>query len=40
MPQMIEVAKYLVEKESKTGTNARTARIHSIAGPKQQPIAR
>jgi hypothetical protein len=28
MPQMIAVAKYLVEKESKAGTNARAARVN------------
>jgi thiol:disulfide interchange protein DsbA len=40
MPQMIAVAKYLVEKESKAGTNARAARVNSIPGPKAQPVAR
>jgi thiol:disulfide interchange protein DsbA len=39
MPQMIEVAKYLVDKESKASANARAARVHSIAGPKQEPVA-
>ena len=39
MPQMIEVARYLVDKESKAGANARAAKVHSIAGPKQQPVA-
>jgi protein dithiol oxidoreductase (disulfide-forming) len=39
MAGMIDVAKYLVEKESKAGANARAAKVHSIAGPKQQAVA-
>ena len=39
MPRMIEVAKYLVDQESKAGAKARAAKVHSIPGPKAQPVA-
>ncbi len=39
MTGMIEVAKFLVDKEAKATANARAAKVHSIAGPKQEPVA-